>query len=139
MICPVCKSDMIVVEYHNVELDYCNECRGVWFDAGELELLIQAMDLESEHVLFTHMLQSPAAATSEKKRRCPICNHRMRKTVIGGQTGIMVDLCEREDGIWFDGGEVVQLIKHLAGGKVGEEGSQQELMGFLGEVFQAEE
>jgi Zn-finger nucleic acid-binding protein len=139
MICPVCKSDMIVVEYHEIELDYCNECRGVWFDAGELELILQTLGLESEHTLFTHMLQSPPAATSEKLRKCPICGRKMRKTNLGGQPELLVDLCSREDGIWFDGGEVAQLIKQLAQGQAGEEQPQQKLINFLGEVFQAQE
>ena len=39
MICPVCKIDMIDVEYHQIELDYCIKCHGVWFDAEELGLL----------------------------------------------------------------------------------------------------
>jgi len=42
MICPVCKSDMIDVEYHQIELDYCTNCHGVWFDAEELGLLFDA-------------------------------------------------------------------------------------------------
>ena len=46
MICPVCKRDMIVIEYHDVELDYCTSCKGVWFDSGELELLLEAHALE---------------------------------------------------------------------------------------------
>jgi len=46
MICPVCKCDMIVVEYHNIELDYCTTCKGVWFDSGELELLLESHGLE---------------------------------------------------------------------------------------------
>lgn len=139
MICPVCKNDMIVVEYHDIELDYCNECHGVWFDSGELELLVQAMDLEGEHTLFSRMLQSPAMATSEQKRKCPICNRKMKKTTVGGQPAIVVDLCEREDGIWFDGGEVVQMIKQLAGGNAVGDGSQQKIVSFLGEVFEAQE
>jgi Zn-finger nucleic acid-binding protein len=139
MICPVCKQDMIVVEYHDIELDYCNGCHGVWFDADELELLVQAMNLGSEHVLFAGLLQSPTVATSEKKRKCPICNRKMRKTAVGGQPEIVVDLCEREDGIWFDGGEVVQLIKQLSSGQTVSDGSQQKVIDFLGEVFQAQE
>jgi Zn-finger nucleic acid-binding protein len=139
MICPVCKSDMIVVEYHDIELDYCDQCRGVWFDAGELELVLQTLELESEHVLFTHMLQYPPAVTSEKPRRCPICNRKMRKTNLGGQPELLVDLCSREDGIWFDGGEVAQLIQQLAQGQAGGERSQNNIMNFIGEVFQAQE
>ena len=130
---------MIVVEYHDIELDYCNECHGVWFDSGELELLVQAMSLEGEHELFTRMLQSPDVATPEKKRKCPICNRKMKKVAVGGQPEIIVDLCGREDGIWFDGGEVVQLIKQLAGGNTVGGGLQQKIINFLGEVFQAQE
>ena len=46
MICPTCKSDMIVVEHDNVELDYCTDCSGVWFDAGEMNLLFQNIDID---------------------------------------------------------------------------------------------
>ena len=139
MICPVCKSDMIVVEYNDIELDYCDQCRGVWFDAGELELILQKLELESEHILFTNMLQSPPAVTSEKLRKCPICSRKMRKANLGGQPELLVDLCIREDGIWFDGGEVAQLIQQLARGQAGGDGPQQKLMNFIGEVFQAQE
>ena len=27
---------MLVVEYRDVEVDYCLSCRGIWFDSGEL-------------------------------------------------------------------------------------------------------
>jgi len=47
MICPACKNDMIVVEHEDIELDYCTNCNGVWFDSGELELLLEAAGLES--------------------------------------------------------------------------------------------
>ena len=46
MICPVCKKDMFVVEYKQIELDYCHTCKGVWFDAGELELLLETGGLK---------------------------------------------------------------------------------------------
>ena len=42
MRCPVDKSDMIVVEHQKIELDYCLKCSGVWFDSGELDLLVSA-------------------------------------------------------------------------------------------------
>ena len=50
MICPICKNDMIVVEHNKIELDYCLNCHGVWFDSGELELLLKSMKLESSDV-----------------------------------------------------------------------------------------
>jgi Zn-finger nucleic acid-binding protein len=139
MICPACKNDMIVVEYHDIELDYCNECHGVWFDSGELELLVRAMNMEEDQALIADLFHSPSASTSEKKRKCPICNRKMRKATVGGKPEIIIDLCKREDGIWFDGGELAQLIKQLAGGSAIGEGRQQKIVDFLGEVFQAQE
>ena len=46
MYCPVCKEPMIIVEHERIELDYCTTCFGVWFDAGELSLMMESMDLE---------------------------------------------------------------------------------------------
>jgi Zn-finger nucleic acid-binding protein len=42
---------MIVVEYSNVELDYCLNCHGVWFDSDELELLLKSMNLDTHDLL----------------------------------------------------------------------------------------
>lgn len=40
MKCPKCGADLEVEDYHGVEIDRCKECDGIWFDAGEAELLI---------------------------------------------------------------------------------------------------
>ncbi len=139
MICPTCKSDMIVVEHRNIELDYCTNCHGVWFDSGELELLMESMELESPNQLFSDILNSPEAASPEKKRKCPLCGHKMKKTIIGEQPEILIDVCQQGDGLWFDGGEVGQLIKQLLGKPSKKGGPQQQVITFLGEVFQAQE
>jgi Zn-finger nucleic acid-binding protein len=137
MICPVCKSDMIDVEYSQIELDYCTKCQGVWFDAEELELLFDTMGLEDHSLSLDDLLHSAEAETSEKKYRCPICNQRMKKTIIGRQPEIVIDVCQQGDGLWFDGGEIGQLIKQISVKLPAKEGSQQKVLTFLGEVFQA--
>jgi Zn-finger nucleic acid-binding protein len=137
MICPVCKKDMIVVEYSNIELDYCLNCRGVWFDSDELELLLKSMNLDTPDLLPSHILASAEAKTTEKKRRCPICRRKMKKTTIGEHPEILVDVCTRKDGIWFDGGEVTQLVKELAEKQPAGQEAQRKVMNFLGEVFKA--
>ena len=137
MICPVCKYDMIVVEYHNIELDYCNSCKGVWFDSGELELLLKSYGLEEPKAFFDGIFNSQEAASPEKKRNCPICGHKMKKTSIGGQPEILIDVCRDKHGLWFDGGEVTQLIRRLAGEHPPEQDSRGQVISFLGEVFGA--
>ncbi len=139
MICPTCKSDMIVVEHDNIELDYCTECNGVWFDAGELDLMLQSIDIDSGGSLLKGMLNAPEAESPEKKRKCPICGSKMKKTTTGENRKILIDVCPQGDGLWFDGGELSLLIKHISG-KV-QEGSeaQQQITAFLGKVFKAQQ
>jgi Zn-finger nucleic acid-binding protein len=137
MRCPVCRHHMIVVEYHNVELDYCDNCRGVWFDSGELELLLKSYGLEEPKAFFENIFSSQEAACAEKKRKCPICGRKMKKTAIGGQPEILIDACRERHGLWFDGGEVAQLIERLSGEQPARRGSREHVMSFLGEVFGA--
>ena len=137
MKCPVCKHHLIVVEYHNIELDYCSNCKGVWFDAGELELLLKSYGLEEPKTFFDGIFSSQEAPSQERKRKCPICGRKMKKTAIGGQPQILIDVCREKHGLWFDGGEVAQLIERLAGEQAPKRGSHEHVMSFLGEVFAA--
>lgn len=139
MICPVCKIDMIDVEYHRIELDYCTKCHGVWFDAEELGLLFDRAGMGNHDLPLDDLLGSPDAETSEKGRKCPICSLRMKKTTIGEEPQILIDVCPRGEGLWFDGGEVSHLIKQIAGKQPAKAGSQQQVLEFLGEVFKAGE
>jgi Zn-finger nucleic acid-binding protein len=138
MICPTCNSDMIVVEHNKIELDYCTNCRGVWFDSGELELLLESMNLEGTDLFLGSILDSAGAKSSEKKRRCPICGRKMNKTTIGQDPEVLIDVCPQGDGLWFDGGEVGDLIRQVAEKPSQREGSQQKLITFLGETFRCQ-
>ncbi len=137
MICPVCKSDMVIVERNNIELDYCTGCSGVWFDSGELELLLESASLGSLRPFLDAIFNSNEAKSLEKKRRCPICLRKMKKVFIDEDRGILIDTCRERHGIWFDGGEVDHLLRLLAEKSLGKPGSQQEIISFLGEVFKS--
>ena len=39
MKCPKCGHDLEEINYQDVLLDRCPDCKGVWLDHGELELL----------------------------------------------------------------------------------------------------
>jgi uncharacterized protein len=42
MKCPHCNEAVLVMsERQGVEIDYCQQCRGVWLDRGELDKLIE--------------------------------------------------------------------------------------------------
>ena len=42
MKCPKCGGDLKEIEHHQVKVDQCADCNGVWLDKGELELLEHA-------------------------------------------------------------------------------------------------
>ena len=134
MICPACKNEMIDIEYDRIELDYCPQCRGVWFDADELELLFEAAGLGEQQSPLMNLME---AETREKERKCPICSRNMKKAAIGHEPQIIIDACRKGDGLWFDGGEVTQLIRQMPS-KAEAGDSQQKVLAFLDEVFQAE-
>jgi Zn-finger nucleic acid-binding protein len=111
----------------------------VWFDSGELELLLESYSLEETKVFLDGIINSQEAVSSEKKWNCPICGRKMKKTAIGGQPEILIDICHDEHGLWFDGGEVTQLVRHLAGKHPLRHDSREQVIGFLEEVFEAPE
>ncbi len=135
MKCPTCHNLMIVVEHENIELDYCPDCSGVWFDAGELELLLEATQLEGTSLTLDGILSSPEASSAEKKRKCPICGRKMKKATVGHEPEVLIDACPWGDGLWFDKGEVGQLITQLPGKPSDKSDSQERIITFLGEVF----
>jgi len=137
--CPVCKDPMIVVEHQRIELDYCTKCRGVWFDAGELELMLEATNLDASSFDMKHVLSLPEKRVKEGGRKCPLCRKRMRKVAIGTEAEVIIDACPREEGLWFDGGELGLVIKQLLKKPSTGKGKPESVVNFLGEVFKAGE
>jgi Zn-finger nucleic acid-binding protein len=126
---------MIDVEHNRIEMDYCAKCRGVWFDANELELLFESLGIKNHGLSFAELIKSIEAVNTEKKRKCPICRRTMGKVKIGSEPQILIDICLFGDGLWFDGGEAIQLIKHTSQKSSREANSGQQVINFLGEVF----
>lgn len=106
MDCPVCKEPMIVLELHEIEVDHCIACGGIWLDAGELELLLGNVK-KKEDVLTSFTVDR---TTKEVSRKCPICLKKMNKILYGADKKIRVDKCGNNDGIWFDRGELHGLV-----------------------------
>lgn len=109
MDCPVCRDAMITLELHDVEIDHCLACSGIWLDAGELELLLDAPD-QATALLATFEKQQ---RSSETPRKCPICLKKMAKILVGpSETPVLIDACVRNHGLWFDQGELDDILAH---------------------------
>ncbi len=108
MDCPACGNAMITLELADVEIDHCVGCGGIWLDAGELELLMD--DRQKASQLLASFQEAPAVA--EKPRKCPICDKKMAKIVVGqAKPALLLDKCRRGDGLWFDRGELPDVLQ----------------------------
>lgn len=107
MDCPVCKNAMITLELQEVEIDYCNDCGGIWLDAGELEMLLGEPEKAAQLLNSFKTEQT----SSEKNRKCPICLKKMSKITVGSSKPVLlIDKCRKGDGLWFDKGELQDIF-----------------------------
>lgn len=101
MFCPRCKSVNLKhgrVKSKNTIIDYCPVCKGIWFDAGELEEVsaLAAKDLQIQD------------GAQKNARICPRC----RKLLYAfeyPQTFVLVDMCSNCKGLWLDAGELKEI------------------------------
>lgn len=99
---------MITLELEDVEIDHCIDCGGIWLDAGELELLLDDSD-QAEKLLKSFDIAQKCA---EKPRKCPICLKKMQKITVGkSPPPLLIDKCQKGDGLWFDAGELSDIIE----------------------------
>jgi len=111
MICPACRTEMFVLEFERIELDYCPECKGVWLDAGELELLAQIADAVPDKLQAALSGGAASGSSQGRKRRCPRCRKKLEEIVTAGEQPLTLDRCPAEHGIWFDQNELKTLIQ----------------------------
>lgn len=108
MDCPVCRNAMITLELAGVEIDHCTDCGGIWLDAGELELLLDNPQ-QAQQLLDSFKIN---LESTERRRKCPICDKKMQKIIVGQSMPILlIDKCTRADGLWFDKGELQDILK----------------------------
>jgi Zn-finger nucleic acid-binding protein len=104
--CPACRQPLVVLEYDKLEVDYCASCRGVWLDAGELELLY------GDEQACETFLEAGGVVKSRSRRGCPQCGARMEERNTGGAPPVTYERCRRGHGLWFDRGELSSVLAH---------------------------
>jgi hypothetical protein len=98
---------MITLELADVEIDHCAGCGGIWLDSGELDVLLDD-PVQAKRLLETFR---QVASATEQPRKCPICDKKMAKVAVGrSDPPLMIDKCLRNDGLWFDGGELQDIL-----------------------------
>jgi len=101
MKCPKCRVELVAqTAKGDVRLDCCPDCRGIWFDAGELEKIMK--DAQED-------LYVPAAA-KQQYLFCPRCVQYLHSFHYP-QTEVMIEMCKSCGGLWLDGAEYTKIRK----------------------------
>ncbi len=118
MECCRCGEEMLLVEYERIEIDYCPDC-GVWLDEGELDLLLGGAAGDSPGARPDGGASAPPSG-EDAPAKCPVCRAVMEKRRYDDASSSVVDRCPRAHGIWFDRGELREIVKaHTASAEAG--------------------
>jgi Zn-finger nucleic acid-binding protein len=105
---------MLIVEFEEIELDACPDCRGIWFDSQELGELFELIGAPDHLHDLENQLQRLAHAKA--RRFCPRCRSRVEPVRAPARDGeLILDECPRGHGLWFDRGELEALLECLLG------------------------
>lgn len=112
MECPNKHAQLEKVLFHDVEVDYCPVCMGIWFNKGELAYAKDEKDKQLNWIDFDVWRHKEKFETSISNRRCPIC--RIPFVQINyDDSKVKIDFCKNCQGIWLDRGEFKQIIVYL--------------------------
>lgn len=127
MNCPNDNEELEKVLFHNVEVDYCPKCLGIWFDKDELRLAKDEKDKQLNWLDVDLWRDKDKFHVSRGDKHCPVdrtglMEVKYDKSKIDPHTrsfsgnfgvGARVDFCKMCEGIWLDRGEFKQIINYL--------------------------
>jgi Zn-finger nucleic acid-binding protein len=126
--CPVCAIPFTPLLLGNeTEVDYCKNCKGLWFDGKEIErvhredkVLHAVLNTTTVHPspfrcvkcgnLNPRKAKACSVCQSELRLVCPKCAQLLNAVSIGK---LQVDRCGSCRGIWLDGGELTELFREF--------------------------
>lgn len=114
MKCPKDGSILANGKINKVNIDYCQECMGAWFESDELR---QTKDNSDKYFQW---LDFDVATNSEDKfdkklksdRECPECSEQMQQLEYA-QSKVVIDSCPNSHGEWLDDSEFKKIVKYL--------------------------
>jgi len=112
MKCPNEHEELEKVLFHNVEVDYCPVCLGLWFDQDELRWAKDDKDKQLNWIDFDVWRDRGRFNVKKIDKRCPVCRIPFVE-VQYDESSVKINFCKHCQGIWLDRGEFKQIIMYL--------------------------
>ncbi len=106
MQCVKCSGTLIAKQVAGVMVDQCDRCGGVWFDARELDRVLQHGQFDDLQTRLSRGVDYDAL-----RGNCPRCkgDGKLVRVVSDVRDDIHIDTCTVCYGQWLDSGEVEAL------------------------------
>ncbi len=104
--CPACQTQLHTVQTkQGVFVDYCDSCKGVWLDEGEIFFFTK------QPKIIKNELDKGLQDTKISDRRCPKCkDHGQLTEGSFFSPNLRIDQCQKCHGLWFDDGELKTAV-----------------------------
>lgn len=112
MECPNGHGQLQKMLLHQVEVDYCPECLGVFFEHHELAEAKNDTDNQITWLDFDIWRDRSKFSAANIDKRCPACRIAFVE-VAYDDSSVRVDFCKHCKGVWLDRGEFKQIMVYL--------------------------
>ena len=105
-------------QYEGVIIDVCPTCKGVWLDPGELTTIVETREHTWSAETIERVLELTGGVGIPNKElnrslRCPKCNEDLAPVNYQGTSGVIVNTCQANHGVWLDAGELAKVQIYL--------------------------
>lgn len=110
--CPHCKTELHKKHYKGVQVDECPNCRGLFFDRGELEEARNNADEDLRWLDFVLFSTKDLEKLQQDSIECSGCNSTMEALQYAGSS-VIVSKCPKCSGVFLDSSEFEKILTYL--------------------------
>ena len=112
MNCPIDGTNLEKHTIQSVDVEECPQCRGLWFEQGELRKAKDTAEPDLNWLDFELWSDQESFSVEWSDGECPKCGEKMA-TISYGDTGVPIEYCKEGHGIWLDKGEFQSIVEAL--------------------------
>ncbi|HLN14804.1 MAG TPA: zf-TFIIB domain-containing protein [bacterium] len=114
MACPDCQAQLEQLNYKGVAFEECPNCRGRWFDRGQLKAAKDRTDEDLRWLNFDPFGEDADkyAVAAPRVVLCPKCGRQM-VALRYAASGVTIYKCPVGDGVWLSHGEFAAIVAYL--------------------------
>jgi len=117
--CPRCGSHLHAREYGTLSVEECDKCGGLLLSPTTMDRLVAERDMPTSLRLALPKREMKRE-TAVRYIACPTCGKSMNRQAFGRISGVVVDVCKNH-GVWFDPGELGEVIRFVEQGGLARE------------------